>query len=60
MLFMKEAWSVRVYFSLCRFCEDGFLLLTSVACPSDISWYYTKCLVFVLVIIVVVLSFLQL
>ena len=49
---------MRVYFSLCLFCEARFLLLISVACASDMSWCYTKCLVFVLVIIVVVLSFL--
>lgn len=51
---------MRVYFSLCLFCKDGFLLLIYVACASDMSWYYTKCLVFILVIIAVVLSFLQL
>lgn len=27
------------------FCEDGFLLVISAACASDMSWYYTKCLV---------------
>lgn len=48
-----------VYFSLCLFCEAGFLLLIFAACASDMSWCYTKGLVCVLVIIVV-LFFLQL